>query len=123
MIDSKDFQGMGNLTELILSDNHIEVIEESAFASMPKLITLDISHNPIVSWNPHAFQVYFSWLVLLNSALITYTFIVLFSINYKQAHTEKICKLTSQAKIFSNYLLSYTAHSTLPLYFITTFRI
>lgn len=55
-LDLNDFSGMNNLSELILSDNHIESIEEAAFASMPKLRKLDLSHNPVITWNPHAFK-------------------------------------------------------------------
>lgn len=56
-INANDFDGLENLTELILADNHIETIEEAAFSRVQKLIKLDISHNPITSWNPHAFRV------------------------------------------------------------------
>ncbi|VBB28104.1 unnamed protein product [Acanthocheilonema viteae] len=51
-----DFDGMENLEELILADNHIEIIEEAAFSKIQKLIKLDVSHNPITSWNPHALR-------------------------------------------------------------------
>ncbi|CAG9531848.1 unnamed protein product [Cercopithifilaria johnstoni] len=55
-INAYDFDDMENLAELILADNHIEIIEEAAFSKMQKLIKLDLSHNPITSWNPHAFR-------------------------------------------------------------------
>uniref|UniRef100_A0A0R3QR91 Chaoptin n=1 Tax=Brugia timori TaxID=42155 RepID=A0A0R3QR91_9BILA len=55
-ISADDFDGMQNLMELILADNYIEIIEEAAFSRMKKLIKLDISHNPITSWHPHAFR-------------------------------------------------------------------
>lgn len=59
-ISADDFDGMQNLMELILADNYIEIIEEAAFSRMKKLMKLDISHNPITSWHPHAFRVKFS---------------------------------------------------------------
>lgn len=50
---------MENVVELILAENYIEIIEEAAFSKMQKLAKLDVSHNPITSWNPHALRVTF----------------------------------------------------------------
>lgn len=59
-LDRKSFNGLQNISTLILKGNKIESIEEDTFVEMLKLQHLDLSHNPVTSWSPNAFQVKFT---------------------------------------------------------------
>ncbi|XP_042312809.1 trophoblast glycoprotein-like [Sceloporus undulatus] len=46
---------LANLTLLLLSHDGLERLEEGAFAGLPALATLDLSHNPLRAIHPSAF--------------------------------------------------------------------
>lgn len=50
------FENMGRLTSLILSGNELKMIPSSAFAKLPKLVTLDVNRNDISELSQNAFQ-------------------------------------------------------------------
>ncbi|XP_054830482.1 trophoblast glycoprotein-like [Eublepharis macularius] len=53
--DGEAARPLANLTLLLLTHDHIEALEEAAFAGLPALATLDLSHNRLRSVAPGAF--------------------------------------------------------------------
>lgn len=63
---------LANLTLLVLTHDRIEALEEAAFAGLPALATLDLSHNPLRYVAPGAFAACCARLrtLRLNQALL-----------------------------------------------------
>ncbi|KRY23117.1 Chaoptin [Trichinella patagoniensis] len=55
-VESTQFEGLRNLSQLLLRANRVQLVSEAAFKSLHKLRILDLSENPIDEWHPNAFR-------------------------------------------------------------------
>ncbi|KRZ69045.1 Chaoptin, partial [Trichinella papuae] len=55
-VESTQYEGLRNLSQLLLRANRVQLVSEAAFKNLHKLRILDLSENPVDEWHPNAFR-------------------------------------------------------------------